>query len=406
MISYESSLSSIKSPNVEKLKELFLTNNESEITPEILATYLSKFMDISKMHSKYCYCRESIQSACTNCPRYFVIPKNNPFVSYCTLKIVFNIPPGTRLPLNILDLVVDAIIQEVGNVQHSSMGMVVNNSLAKSLGLWPKYSNTVPNVTNDTIYWVATIPIITSEVLYKECVFPIKAVEWHDMIYKFYTSSKYSQFIHDMYMDVEYVMLDTNTEKQLTDMCKGKMPLDLPKDIPSLEFVHKQDITSLYAYHETKKLLGETYTMYEITYIIREKCSCILVDINISQIENCKRWIIPFYYLSIFYDSNEIIKGDYADVTEYYWLRCGLKSPNKPQTRPGQYSCILPFDLNIFKAKTPNPTTYMTLPRTSDAKVVLYIKLNPQYAHGHELDVRVHSASMATRKYISGLCGL
>lgn len=280
-----------------------------------------------------------------------------------------------------LDTLFQSVSMSTGEFQFVDIDLQTNNALAKAYGLWPGKNNDAPRQEGQR--WVATIPIVFRETTaYTKIVKPLVAVYYYETEVKLnMIMNKNAKFV----LDVDYVYLDHaartwlandgNSEAKKPDEPAPASCPDAWDTKPKDEWDKREatdDACEVKSKTDTDKLLRETcpdvptyreviptgtlpkhplsgkrsffVTQYQTTHAFltpglgktrrfslrtnHPTCGWLITlspeDPAIKQTKGC---VAPILGASIDFNGHCAMEFDFADLTEWNWIKCDMKVP-------------------------------------------------------------------------------
>lgn len=252
----------------------------------------------------------------------FIIPRSSDYAHTYVLKVSLQGPTD-------LDALFDSLSLMMGGSNFLEIDLRLNNVLARAYGLWPSKTNDSKIGINQK--WVATIPIMLRETAaYTKVVNPLRLLLYspHDIIELHNVTNKSAQFA----LDVDFVFLENETQESPDSWSVG------PSIVPHIDLLYTQYQTSReYLSQDRGKIQGFPLSMSHPTsgFIVT------LTPVDPNNPQN-----VPVISAWIELDSNPVMEFDLSDLTDWNWIKCGLKPPADYST------LLLPVSREAFWAET------------------------------------------------------
>jgi hypothetical protein len=285
-----------------------------------------------------------------------------------------------------LDTLFESMNMQVGPNITVEMDLQTNNALARAHGLWPSKNNDAQRQPKQS--WVATIPIMMREttaytklakplvaLYYNECCFNIKNIKNEHAVFA---------------LDVDYVYLDTEARRWMANRGCGRDPTtatteektsaaeeswdakaewdsraDLKDDSSKkaaaddksaalrtstgnpLAFSGETGHLFFVEQFQTRKehlSLAHSGSSINIRLDMSHPTSGMLITLSPEEMEMKQLFNAPIVSASLSFNGNCAMEYDFADLTEWNWIKCGMRAPTDFST------LLLPFSREMFAA--------------------------------------------------------
>ena len=331
----------------------------------------------------------------------FLHARSSDFIRALWLKVTLPAlsQPGTSWSKRVVDHLFEHISLDQGGYTMMTMSLKKNNAIARSRGMWPKYSNSPKN--HDTSKeWTVAIPLMDVDVI------PLLSLFWHDsrtIFEKFHdlagmvngkTAAGDAVFPVRVVFTVECIYLDQDSRRSIADGVPVVLAMDDASTIKKLKYVFKQNVTVVESVPETIettmqiRLTGNLPT----TYII-----CIYkLNVPVWPEED------PVDCMDVVLNASTFQHFDKMELEELNWLRCGVLSPMKYSKGRGElvdtFYYLIPFGSDCMVANDV-ATTWVNMGRLDRA--VLLVTSKSKLLPG---TLTVVAETLNVKKYLAGMC--
>jgi hypothetical protein len=330
---------------------------------------------------------------------------------------------------NMLESLFDSIEYIAGGQTFNKLDWRTNCMLAKAKNLWPTIMNSVKDKTDHQ--WVATIPIMFDQTIYPhDVVDPMIATYWHETrlvlhgfkedLNAFVTPASAAPVKAKYYLDIDgnyfgnamraYIANGANgTDKpdvpqlQLTDKDKQEpttIPVSFSRD-PEMSSEWRKLDDSLQPEIKAKpvnidrdnRAITRKYGTIPFTigkdddtvtinlnkdYSIA--CSGIILSFTTPMAEDVPQGFLddpahsPIVSAKVCINSRVYLFADLVELSEFNWLKCGLK-------RPEPLSYLIPFSADLFPKDAVMPAVTADLCRMDNSTLVLTVNKSSRPLH-------------------------
>ena len=335
----------------------------------------------------------------------FVHTRSSDFIRALWLKVTLPAlsQPGTSWSKRVVDHLFEYINLDQGGHTMMTMSLKKNNAIARSRGMWPKYSNSPKN--HDTSKeWTVAIPLMDADVI------PLVSLFWHDsrtIFEKFHdlagmvngnTAAEDAVFPVRVVLTVECIYLDTDPRRSIAnDGVPVVLAMDDASTFKKLEYVFKQNVTMVESVPDTIETTMQIRLTLSLnlptTYII-----CIYkLNVPVCPEED------PVDCMDVVLNAHTFQHFDKMELEELNWLRCGVLSPMKYSKGRGElvdtFYYLIPFGSDCMVANDV-ATTWVNMGRLDRASLLVTrkSKLLPG-------TLTVVAETLNVKKYLAGMCG-
>lgn len=335
--------------------------------------------------------------------RCFMLMRNGDTAHTFVLKVLLR-PRDDGKPWNVdvLDQLFRQVTLNVGGQDVDTLSLLANNAMAKARGLWPTMGNTPPKDPKST--WLVTIPIMFAESEYhKHSFLPLIALYHHEVRIRI---EGLKAMATEMLLDADYVYLDRELRRHMANnwehapqvarqrqmqppdagdwhSChtiwaakedeKKKEPSEAACSVAAvaaakdmtMSVKRADEIVTVQHFDEAGVLEENGATTIRLRF--SKPTSGILIMLNTEEElpDGFGSIVCPVVSARLQINNHDYVRADMVDLTEWNWLKVGLRAPNNNRT------LLLPFSREMFNGEHCSPASTVDFSRVDIASLVL-----------------------------------
>jgi len=352
---------------------------------------------------------------------------------------------------NMLESLFDSVEYIAGSQTFNKLDWRTNCMLAKAKDLWPTVMNNVKDKSDHQ--WVATIPIMFDQTIYPhDVVDPVCALYWHEIklvlhgfkedLNAFVTPASAVPVKAKYYLDIDgnyfgnamraYIANGANgtnkpdvPQSQLTDKDKQEpstIPVSFSRD-PEMSSEWRKLDDSLQPEIKAKPPVNTdpdnravTRKYGTIPFTIGKDDDTVTIDLNKDYSIACSGIILsfttpmaedvpqgflddpahsPIVSAKVCINNKAYLFADLVELSEFNWLKCGLK-------RPEPLSYLIPFSADLFPKDVVMPAVTADLCRMDNSTLVLTTNKSSRPLHWQGI---VSTICFNSQKFCIGMIG-